>query len=555
MKASKGTVTFSIIVPKASNSTKRPHYVSPATQSMTVVILQNGAQVSNDTVSLTATSNGCTSTLASTACSLTLSLNPGTYSASITTYDGAGGNGNILSLAQGMSFTITANTANIIPLTLSGVPAALVVTAGSTADSVFVLAQDIDGNFIFGPGAPTFTASKASGPAVAAISQPTTNAPNTITFALASPAPTPGAETIAVTASYPSGETNACAQSGAVCSLPAAITATYSSGTAFISNYGANNVLEYSLPLASAAQTPSATVAVSTPYPLATDASGDVFAATNPSGPGSLIELSSPTYGVISETNTNGIDAPYWIAVAPNGDAFVANSGNNTVTVYAAPYTGAPIATIASGLNAPQVLAVDSNNTLYVGNNEGNTVTVYPAPYGALSATIPTTSAPTSLLIDNGKLVIGETSDIDVYTLSGLNGSSSPAATFSSGIATVYGLATDANGNLWITNQFGGAGTEGTIQEYTSLAPGATPAVTLSLPASSATSFNPYGIAFDNAGYMYVVDNSGGNGAGGLLQYEPPIINSSSPSIALETTAFNSPYFIAISNPSFSVTP
>ena len=119
---------------------------------------------------------------------------------------------------------MTSNQSTLGPLTLSGLPTAIqVLNAGTNA--VDVLAQDADGNFIVGAGAPTFTASASSGPAVATIVQPTASNPNRVSFVQASHS-VPGRENFSITASYPAGESNACTQTGAVCTLPSAIAAT-----------------------------------------------------------------------------------------------------------------------------------------------------------------------------------------------------------------------------------------------------------------------------------------------------------------------------------------
>lgn len=63
---------LTIKVPNASSTQsteRRPQYVSPATQSMTVAI--SGPTDVNETANLTPTSSGCASTLASTLCTLT----------------------------------------------------------------------------------------------------------------------------------------------------------------------------------------------------------------------------------------------------------------------------------------------------------------------------------------------------------------------------------------------------------------------------------------------------------------------------------------------------
>ena len=59
------------------------------------------------------------------------------------------------------------------------------------------------------------------------------------------------------------------------------------------------------------------------------------------------------------------------------------------MTVYAPPYSGAPIATIANGINDPLSLTLDKSGNLFVANHGTNSVTEYAAPYtGGPVATI-----------------------------------------------------------------------------------------------------------------------------------------------------------------------
>ncbi len=264
VKTAKGTgsATFVITVPKQSSqqstsstlrpSTRRfapaqgvrsgvrPQYISPATQSITIVINntttgQNG--VVNETAGLTPTSAGCQSTLASTVCTLTISgLQADSYTATLTTYDGANGTGNVLSAAQAVAFTITAGENDTIGLTLSGVPVkTLVLPADATtqansngdygligqgAHKFIAESLDADGDIIAGPGAPLFTIGTPTGSLAGVTTAPsttTTLAPNSFTV-------TPPATYASGTASFPvtptfAGQaTDGCAQIGANCS-------------------------------------------------------------------------------------------------------------------------------------------------------------------------------------------------------------------------------------------------------------------------------------------------------------------------------------------------
>jgi hypothetical protein len=119
----RGSLTLRIKVPHKKRHVRRSKagkYISPATQSIQVAI--TGSSTQTLTADLTPTSTGCSSTLATTVCSLSLSLPPGTYSADISTYDGLGATGQLLSAGQAINFQILAGVSNSIQATLSGYP-------------------------------------------------------------------------------------------------------------------------------------------------------------------------------------------------------------------------------------------------------------------------------------------------------------------------------------------------------------------------------------------------------------------------------------------------
>ncbi len=79
---------------------------------------------------------------------------------------------------------------------------------------------------------------------------------------------------------------------------------------------------------------------------IAFDANNDLFAV----GQNTLYELSAP-YTTIRAQNTTGLSTPLGLAVDPaTADVYVPNYGNNTITGYAPPYTGAPFATVSGSL-------------------------------------------------------------------------------------------------------------------------------------------------------------------------------------------------------------
>jgi hypothetical protein len=173
-----------------------------------------------------------------------------------------------------------------------------------------------------------------------------------------------------------------------------------SSADLFVLNAAANTVTEYSPPYGRPATTISK--GLNTPNSLALDLRGNLFVANLNSTPNSVVEYSPPfsSQSTPIATITNGVNEQGTIGLSTAANLFVPNQGANTVTEYAAPYTGQPT-TIAGGQSQPIALAIDALGNLYVANYGNNTVTEYPPPYaGASWLTLATgISAPLALAL------------------------------------------------------------------------------------------------------------------------------------------------------------
>ena len=153
------TATLKITIPRgaaASARKRRPNYVSPATNSLTIA--QNGGAPT--TIALTATSSDCSATSGALVCSLQFPVAPGmNQSFTVKTFASIDGSGTPLSL-QTIIATIVANQANSLNFTLAGVVTSLSVAlsqwtlqAGQPGTvNVVVNALDPSGNTIVGPG-------------------------------------------------------------------------------------------------------------------------------------------------------------------------------------------------------------------------------------------------------------------------------------------------------------------------------------------------------------------------------------------------------------------
>ncbi len=391
-----GTARFMIAVPKPSASVSRSdahaQYVSPATQSITITL--SGPTAYHGTANLTVGSSGCTSTLASTTCTLTVpGLAPGTYTATLTTYDGANGTGNVLSTAQSIAFTVTAEESNTVNLTLSGVPASTAVhpvssfiSAASGSNSYDLLGQgartflveslDADGNIIVGPGAPTYTVGTVSGTlSGVTVAAPTTSAPNR--FSVTPPtAYGSGTAAFTVTPTFAGQATDGCTQTGANC---AAVTVSVAMDPLiYVGNGGNNSVTAYDGN--GVQQTLSGT-----PFPNLNNPKGIAYDPSN-----GFLYVTNAGNNTVTAYDQNGVQqtlsgtfpnlfSPSGIAYNPgNGFLYVANANNNTVTAYNQNGAQQTLTGTFPNLNNPQGITYDSiDGFLYVANYANNTVTAY----------------------------------------------------------------------------------------------------------------------------------------------------------------------------------
>jgi streptogramin lyase len=510
----RGAVKFTIAVPKASAAAHRraPRYVSPATVSTTVDIVTDpgGSPVVQETVGLTPTSQGCSSTLASTICTLSLSLAPGSYDATVSTADASA---NTLSAGQLLDFSVTAGQTSTIALVLNGVPTALQIVGtapaihgtqsagfflyGAAPESWTVRALDADGNIIVGVGAPTFTVAASSGSGFS-ITNPSTTTPNV--FSLNPPGVNGQAEIFALTAAYPD---STCTTSGAVCSATFAVTNVLQN--LFVGNL--TSVTEYAYPWYGA---PTVTIStgIDEPTAMVMDKSGDLIVA-NLIG-NDVEEYQQPYTGAPTTIGATSVDGPTAMVLDPSQNLFVANSsGGGTVTEYAPPYTGTPTATIR-GLFSPQSLVLDAYGDLFVSNYATNTVTEYTPPYGSTPAVTISNgvNGPFGIAMDTaGDLFVANYS-INTVTEYAPPYTGAPVVTMTGQLDEPYRIVLDQYGDVFVSN-IGSA--SGNVQIF---APPYTGTPTVVHYGTS----GPENMAFDGLGDLWVTNNTGSTVTG----YPPP---------------------------------
>jgi hypothetical protein len=453
-------VAGSIVVriPRAGSTTnRRPRYVTLQSISAKVAIAPvQGCTLCSPPVTIEAAlygGNPCTINGPIKTCTIALNLLPGTYTGAMSLYDDVlDGQGHVTGkpITTNTSFPIpiTAGASNAVGVTLDGIPTSVVATIltpskviarsrvvngvtttayrviGANASAQLTLAaKDADGSTIVGPGSPTWSAS--ANPAGF------TTAVNGNTLTLTSGAtPTRQDATLTINAVSP-----ACSDPTAKCTLSGFVGFAQ---TMAIADHGLHKV------------------------ELATIGGGAANAVTQ--------GLSFPCPAV---------------AFASDGTLFVANVGNNTVTAYAPPYTGAPTV-ISAAVNTPVALAVDASNDLIVANNSAANATVYPPPY--------TTAAPMVLQAANQPV----------------------------------GLAIDAGKHLWIT------AASGSLMRYS--AP-YTPNFDIALGPGTSHLGIPSAIAVDTGGRAYVANVTNGNS---VLRFDPPIANMT-PALTIDSSTSSQP--------------
>jgi sugar lactone lactonase YvrE len=136
---------------------------------------------------------------------------------------------------------------------------------------------------------------------------------------------------------------------------------------------------------------------------------------------------------------------------------FVANSGNDTVSVYA-PASTLPVRVIANGINVPIALAFDRHHNLYVANFGSSTVSVYAPGKTRPTATIAKgIDNPVALVVDTaGNLYVANDGTslhqifgwVSVYR----QGSTTPVLRITTGMTSPVALALDSSENLYVAN-------------------------------------------------------------------------------------------------------
>jgi len=278
--------------------------------------------------------------------------------------------------------------------------------------------------------------------------------------------------------------------------------------------------------------------ALSTPWGLAVDASGNVWVANH--GSSVVSEFSSVGIGLSgSGFSGGGLDLPYYIAIDLNGDAWLTNSGADSLSEFSK--TGTAISTssgFTGDLIAPYGIAIDGSDNVWVGNqsevlnkfsNAGVALSVafdpetlyYPAIDAGGNAWVAGTpgdlvkfnnsdsfinrypggglDSPVNVAIDHsGDLWLANSAGSRVSEFSSTGGAKSPSGGYSNGgLGGSSGLGIDGIGNVWVTNN--STNTLSELSNSGALLSGSTGYLVTGLD-------NPISLAIDGSGNVWVTD-------------------------------------------------
>jgi hypothetical protein len=152
----------------------------------------------------------------------------------------------------------------------------------------------------------------------------------------------------------------------------------------------------------------------------------NLFTLPTPSAPFAPKLPAAPRDWTLSINYTGGgFNTPKSTTVDANGNVWVGNAGNNTVTILA--QSGNPLSAFplsGNGLNVPSAVAIDANGNCWVANAGGTTVSVFTPQGGTILGSpfdgLGTISAPMAIAIDGlGNVWVSNSGNNSVTKLSG----------------------------------------------------------------------------------------------------------------------------------------
>ena len=304
---------------------------------------------------------------------------------------------------------------------------------------------------------------------------------------------------------------------------------------------------------------------LSFPGSVAVDSSGNIYIAD--SGNNRIRKISNGTITTVAGNGTAGytgdngtataaeLNNPTGVAVDSAGNIYIADANNNVVRQVntsgkittlvgdngaGAGYSGDTGNANQAQLNIPTAVAIDSSGNLYIADSANNVVRVVAAgTINTVSATSGTVVHPDGLAVDAaGNLYVADTDDRRVIKVSngvfsvlagteavGFTGDDGPA--LNAEFDDPFGVAVDAAGYIYIADTFNGRirkiGLDGTVS--TIAGTGYPSYYGDGGQATSATLYFPHDVAVDSSGNVYIADTV--NHAIRMLQLQTPAISAS----------------------------
>jgi sugar lactone lactonase YvrE len=207
------------------------------------------------------------------------------------------------------------------------------------------------------------------------------------------------------------------------------------------------------------------------PYDVAIDAKGNVWVANQ--GGDKLTELNAlGVPGSSTGYSGGGLTIPYAIAIDSSGDVWLAGNGSGNTNPFLSEFSsaGAPITSSSGittgGINTPRGMTIDKNGNIWVANRDTTQFSVSEfGPSGTAASGSPFTGGGISYPWGIAADLAGNIWVADKATASNGTGDAISEFTASTGAANAnspikggglgepIGVAVDASGNIWVTNQ------------------------------------------------------------------------------------------------------
>jgi streptogramin lyase len=253
------------------------------------------------------------------------------------------------------------------------------------------------------------------------------------------------------------------------------------------------------------------------PTAIALDASGNAWVANSGNSSVSKFSPSGTALSPDGGFTGGGLSSPQGIAIDQKGHVWLANTGNNSVTELSD--SGAALSPdegfVGGGLSSPRAIAIDQKGNVWAPNFKSNSVTELSPEGSALSPATGFTggglSEPTSIAVDADNNVwvpnSGPISASDANTVTELSAAGaplSPAGGFPLSNAFTSSLdlsiAVDAHGNLWLAD---GISENGGVQEMSAAGVNLSPYGGY----SGGGTLEPKSVAIDGNGNVWVANS------------------------------------------------